>query len=381
MWEEQKEAGRNNLFKDLNKKLNIKTINNKKFLILTALFVVGLIMLFPEVSNAEAAQRVTSFFGFDTSSPQAWINSIYRYGITIIALLSVAGVAYGGIRYLTSMGNQEAVTSGKQAIIAALSGLAIMLLSHMILRTIDPRLVELRLTVPTVDLGTCDSDSDCGEDEICVSPGTDASRCASRDEERSSSTCTTDEECEQRSGTGSRCLRSGEPNSVCSDPQLGTNGRGCDESGGCQGSLRCVNASGRSLCSDGAVGSPCGSDSDCQMENVNCVSNFCRESEGASTPNGSACESDADCQSGICSSGRNSTCVDGTTNTCSNNSDCQDTHYCYTHGEGGPSYYRCREKLSNGSACVDHSDCESGFCHGRWDPRYDETCQDEGYSP
>jgi hypothetical protein len=330
-------------------------MNKKTIIIIFCIIAVSFLAIIPQVANAEAAERVTSFFGFDTTSPQSWINSVYRYGITLIAVLSAVGIAYGGIRYLTSMGNQEAVTSGKQAIIAALSGLAIMLLSHMILRTIDPRLVELRLTVPTVDLGTCTTDSDCQEGQTCAE-GT----CVGIDDPRSSTACESDSQCEDRIGSGSRCLRPGESDSVCSDPNLGTNGNGCDENGGCQGSLRCVSSAGRNLCSDGNLGSPCSSDGDCRMENYECVGNFCRESEGASTPNGSACESNEDCQSGICSSGINRTCVDGATNSCNSDSDCAPGNYCDSTNRFSA---RCRPSHTEGGAeCDRDSQCFSGNC-------------------
>lgn len=121
----------------------------KVFFIIFSLSVIILAVFFP---NLVLAEESTSFFGFDTSSPQAYTNSIYRYGLVLVAFLSAAGIVYGGVRYLTSAGNQEAVTSGKQAIFAALSGLVLVLLSHLILRTIDPSLVNLRLNIPGVVL-------------------------------------------------------------------------------------------------------------------------------------------------------------------------------------------------------------------------------------
>jgi len=121
----------------------------KIFLIIFSFITVSFLVLLPNLALADTV--IDSFLGFDTSSPQGYVNSIYRYGVSLIAVLATAGIVYGGFRYLTSAGNEEAATSGKGAILAALSGLVIALLSHMILKQLDPRLVDLRLTMPEVD--------------------------------------------------------------------------------------------------------------------------------------------------------------------------------------------------------------------------------------
>lgn len=115
---------------------------------------------------------VQSFFHFDTSSPVGWVNSIYRYGIVAISLFAAAGIIYGGIRYLTSLGNPEAITSAKNAIFSAIAGLVLLLLSHTILNTLDPRLVNLKLTTRKIFLPTktCEGEgrSTCKEGEVCL---------------------------------------------------------------------------------------------------------------------------------------------------------------------------------------------------------------------
>jgi hypothetical protein len=123
-----------------------------------------------EPAESPEAGPIESFFRFDTISPQAWINSIYRYGIVAIGLFAAAGIVYGGIRYITSMGNPEAITSGKNAIFSAIAGLVVLLLSHLILKTIDPRLVELKLELEPIELkeSGCRNDNDCQTDRLCI---------------------------------------------------------------------------------------------------------------------------------------------------------------------------------------------------------------------
>jgi len=106
------------------------------------------IILFPSELKASRGLTVTSFFSFDTSSIGGWINSLYRYGLVIVGVVAAVAIVFAGIQYMTSMGNPEAVKRAKQGIVAGLSGLILLLLSHMILKTIDPRLVQVGVEVP-----------------------------------------------------------------------------------------------------------------------------------------------------------------------------------------------------------------------------------------
>lgn len=119
------------------------------------------IAVFP-VGFSGAANKaiVTSFFSFDTSSVGGWINSLYRYGLAIIGIIAAVAIVFAGVQYMTSMGNPEAIKKAKQGIVAGLSGLILLLLSHMILKTIDPRLVQVGIETPEIDLPTSSNDRD-----------------------------------------------------------------------------------------------------------------------------------------------------------------------------------------------------------------------------
>ncbi|NQU99249.1 MAG: hypothetical protein HQ538_00795 [Parcubacteria group bacterium] len=291
-----------------------------------------------------------SYLGFDTSTPQGYINSIYRYGLTLIALLATAGIVYGGVRYLTSMGNEEAATSGKQAIFAALSGLVIALLSHMILKTIDPRLVELKLVLPVVDLPDrdCNFNSDCSAGNDCV-------------------------------------------DYQCVPPYYGETGSPCRSEEDCGGGEDCIRinpGSGRARCTDYSEGAPCASDDNCRTAGTYCHTESHRCTRGSSEDDsdhddtresgelaeGSECNNNSECLSNICSVEH--LCLNGTNNPCTTSGSsipCQrESHYCPDYCElddrdidrSDIESRRCRPKKSNGARCYYNYECIAGECDG-----------------
>ena len=96
--------------------------------------------------------------------PIAWIGeyikAIYEYGVALTAVLSAVVIMSGGFLWLTSAGSPQRVTTAKEMIGAALSGLVIALFSFIILYSINPRLTVLEpinLKVPTSGTGACPS--------------------------------------------------------------------------------------------------------------------------------------------------------------------------------------------------------------------------------
>ena len=70
---------------------------------------------------------------------------IYYFIIGISGLIAFGALIYGGLRYLTSAGNPEALKDAKNQILAAFLGIIILLSSYLILYTIDPQLVVLEV--------------------------------------------------------------------------------------------------------------------------------------------------------------------------------------------------------------------------------------------
>ncbi len=79
-----------------------------------------------------------------------YLGYVFKFAIAISAFLAVVMIIWGGFEIMLS----EAIPSkmdGKKKIIDAITGLLMVLSSYLILRTIDPRLVQINLTLKKVD--------------------------------------------------------------------------------------------------------------------------------------------------------------------------------------------------------------------------------------
>lgn len=72
-----------------------------------------------------------------------YIIAIYKYGLIIGAILAVTVITIGGIMYLTAAGAPELITTAKNLIYGAISGVILLLGSYLLLTTINPNLVNL----------------------------------------------------------------------------------------------------------------------------------------------------------------------------------------------------------------------------------------------
>lgn len=110
-------------------------------------------------------------FGFDTSSPAAWFNSIYKWGVMIVGVLAVAAIVFAGITYLTSFGNPDAINTAKAVIGGAIAGLVLIGISYILLSMLDPRLVRFSTqVVPPINtsgIGNTGIGQDCRTTSQC----------------------------------------------------------------------------------------------------------------------------------------------------------------------------------------------------------------------
>lgn len=104
----------------------------KNIVIIVILF----IFLLPSVSYAE---DVT---GAQLSST---INNIYRISLGAAALLALLMMILGGYYYMTAAGNAERSGKGVDIITSSLLGIVILFCAYVLLRTINPDLVNLKL--------------------------------------------------------------------------------------------------------------------------------------------------------------------------------------------------------------------------------------------
>lgn len=74
----------------------------------------------------------------------AYIKYLFLFGLGSISFLALAQMIIGGIMYILAAGNATKVEDAKDTIFQALLGVGILIVSYLLLRTINPDLVNLR---------------------------------------------------------------------------------------------------------------------------------------------------------------------------------------------------------------------------------------------
>lgn len=74
-----------------------------------------------------------------------YIKTIYNYGLVAIGILAVVVLIIAGAQWITSAGSAEVITQSKKRISGAIIGLFIAYMSFIILKSINPATVNLRL--------------------------------------------------------------------------------------------------------------------------------------------------------------------------------------------------------------------------------------------
>jgi hypothetical protein len=99
-----------------------------------------------------------SYFGKKGDSIGQYINSIYKYAIGVVGILATIVIMIGGLIWITSMGNAQRVSSAKDWIGSALTGLALAMFSYTLLYIINPDLVNFKGVNPD-KVGDIDSET------------------------------------------------------------------------------------------------------------------------------------------------------------------------------------------------------------------------------
>jgi hypothetical protein len=127
----------------------------RKFL----LVILALLLLLPNISPAAAITLNLDYpeiGGFDLNTQQdlnqvvAWF---YYFVITIAGMAVFAMLVWGGFTWLTSTGDPSKIGNAKDRIYSAFLGLILILASFLIMQTINPELVVLKL--PELSTGPC----------------------------------------------------------------------------------------------------------------------------------------------------------------------------------------------------------------------------------
>ncbi len=74
----------------------------------------------------------------------SYIKYLFIFGLGLITILALGVMIFGGIQYILAAGNAAKTEDAKAWIQQALLGLGLLLVSYLLLRTINPDLVNLR---------------------------------------------------------------------------------------------------------------------------------------------------------------------------------------------------------------------------------------------
>jgi hypothetical protein len=89
--------------------------------------------------------NIPGFQQVSTTGPAGWISNFYTFALILSGILAFGAIVYGGVLYATSAGNPSQQSKGKSWIWSALLGLLLLAGAYIILRTINPNLVNLKI--------------------------------------------------------------------------------------------------------------------------------------------------------------------------------------------------------------------------------------------
>lgn len=98
-----------------------------------------------EAASDEPGQLKTVYYVQDVAS---YIAGLYKFIAGAIGIIATLMVFYAGLRWLTAGGNRSRVQDAKETLFSALAAVVLAFGSYLLLYTINPRLVNLR--VPTL---------------------------------------------------------------------------------------------------------------------------------------------------------------------------------------------------------------------------------------
>lgn len=89
-----------------------------------------------EVKIPNAPKEISSF--------PKYLSYIFIFGLTIVGATALLMITYGAIRYIASASNPSMKGEAKDIINKALLGMGLLLISYLLLKTINPDLVNIR---------------------------------------------------------------------------------------------------------------------------------------------------------------------------------------------------------------------------------------------
>ncbi len=99
----------------------------------------------------------------------SYIAGLYKFIAGAIGIIATMMVFYAGIRWLTAAGNRSRVQDAKETLFSALAAVVLALGSYILLYTINPRLVNLRVPTLKPVIGQLQRTDVCTETKVCLS--------------------------------------------------------------------------------------------------------------------------------------------------------------------------------------------------------------------
>lgn len=152
--------------------------SSKKILLLISLLFLNLLIISPAFAAAGDYTPLVKIPGINVNAGLLpYLNGVYIFLISIVGILAMAVLVYGGMRYITSVGNTASIEEAKDSINSALIGLVLALISWLIFNTINADILVLK----PVGVGLpSEKYRDAGKTNMCTAApgsGTQASPC------------------------------------------------------------------------------------------------------------------------------------------------------------------------------------------------------------
>ncbi len=82
--------------------------------------------------------------GFADNSFKSLITFIIQAALSLVGIISIGFIIYGGYQYITSRGDEEQATAGKRTLTNAIIGLVIVILSYVLVKVVINALNGIR---------------------------------------------------------------------------------------------------------------------------------------------------------------------------------------------------------------------------------------------
>jgi len=126
--------------------LKVSAGKRRIFFLFAALFLTFLIISPALADSANYYKPLVQIPGMPTGdvSLTQYLSTLYNFLISIVGILAMGVIIYGGMRYMTSAGNPTVAEDAKETIMSAVYGLALALGSWLVINVVNPDILVLK---------------------------------------------------------------------------------------------------------------------------------------------------------------------------------------------------------------------------------------------